>query len=131
MPDPPKEVSVECHKDHANIKWKTGNDNGSPILKYIVQYNASVPINNVWETSRLPQNAIELATIPMLPWRSYSFQVIAQNKIGESKPSNGSSICITREDVPFKNPDNLEVKYIEPNILSVTWTVSYYFQNFF
>lgn len=133
MPDPPKEVLVECFKDHAFLVWRWANDNGAPILHYIIQYNGSLPIYGVEETSILflHHPFLTFAAIPMSPWRTYSFQVIAQNKIGQSKPSNSSRICETKEDVPHKNPNNVRVRYIEPNILSVTWTVSQTFKSFF
>ena len=45
--------------------------------------------------------------VSMSPWSNYTFRVIARNKVGESLPSGHSKTCLTPEDVPFKNPDNV------------------------
>lgn len=59
----------------------------------------------------------------MSPWANYTFRVLAWNKIGQSLPSEHSSICTTQPDVPKKNPKNVEGKGTEPNNLVITWTV--------
>ena len=43
----------------------------------------------------------------MSPWTNYTFRVIARNKVGDSLPSGHSKVCLTPEDVPYKNPDNV------------------------
>ena len=59
----------------------------------------------------------------MSPWSNYTFRVIARNKVGESLPSGHSKTCLTPEDVPFKNPDNVEGRGTAPNNLVIYWTV--------
>jgi neuronal cell adhesion protein len=49
--------------------------------------------------------------------------VIARNKVGESLPSGHSKTCLTPEDVPFKNPDNVEGRGTAPSNLVIYWTV--------
>ena len=58
----------------------------------------------------------------MSPWSNYTFRVIARNKVGESLPSGHSKTCLTPEDVPFKNPDNVEGRGTEKNNLVIYWT---------
>jgi hypothetical protein len=60
----------------------------------------------------------------MSPWSNYTFRVIARNKVGESLPSSHSKTCLTPEDVPYKNPDNVEGRGTAPNNLVIYWTVS-------
>jgi hypothetical protein len=64
--------------------------------------------------------------VSMSPWSNYTFRVIARNKVGESLPSSHSKTCLTPEDVPYKNPDNVEGRGTAPNNLVIYWTVSFY-----
>ena len=59
----------------------------------------------------------------MSPWSNYTFRVIARNKVGDSLPSGHSKVCLTPEDVPYKNPDNVEGRGTAPNNLVIYWTV--------
>ena len=49
--------------------------------------------------------------------------MIARNKVGESLPSVHSKVCLTPEDVPRKNPDNVEGRGTKSNNLVIYWTV--------
>ena len=60
----------------------------------------------------------------MSPWTNYTFRVIARNKVGDSLPSGHSKVCLTPEDVPYKNPDNVMGRGHAPNNLVISWTVS-------
>ena len=60
----------------------------------------------------------------MSPWSNYTFRVIARNKVGESLPSGHSKTCLTPEDVPYKNPDNVEGRGTEQGNIVIYWTVS-------
>ena len=55
--------------------------------------------------------------------RFFYFRVIARNKVGESLPSVHSKVCLTPEDVPFKNPDNVEGRGTKDNNIVIYWTV--------
>ena len=46
-------------------------------------------------------------------------------KVGDSLPSGHSKVCLTPEDVPFKNPDNVMGRGHAPNNLVISWTVSH------
>ena len=62
--------------------------------------------------------------VSMSPWTNYTFRVMARNKVGESLPSGHSKVCLTGEDVPYKNPDNVIGRGTAPNNLVIYWTVS-------
>ena len=62
--------------------------------------------------------------VSMSPWTNYTFRVIARNKVGDSLPSGHSKDCLTPEDVPYKNPDNVLGRGTQPNNLVISWTVS-------
>ena len=61
--------------------------------------------------------------VSMSPWSNYTFRVIARNKVGDSLPSGHSKVCLTPEDVPYKNPDNVMGRGHAPNNLVISWTV--------
>ena len=61
--------------------------------------------------------------VAMSPWSNYTFRVIARNKVGESLPSGHSKTCLTPEDVPYKNPDNVEGRGTEQGNIVIYWTV--------
>ncbi len=42
--------------------------------------------------------------------------------MGDSLPSGHSKTCLTPEDVPHKNPDNVEGRGTAPNNLVIYWT---------
>ena len=42
--------------------------------------------------------------------------------MGDSLPSKHSTTCLTPEDVPYKNPDNVEGRGTAPNNLVIYWT---------
>ena len=61
--------------------------------------------------------------VSMSPWTNYTFRVIARNKVGDSLPSGHSKVCLTPEDVPYKNPENVIGRGTAPNNLVIYWTV--------
>ena len=67
----------------------------------------------------------------MSPWTNYTFRVIARNKVGDSLPSGHSKDCLTPEDVPYKNPDNVMGRGTAPNNLVISWTVSLHLEGVF
>ena len=62
----------------------------------------------------------------MSPWTNYTFRVIARNKVGDSLPSGHSKVCLTPEDVPYKNPDNVIGRGTAPTNLVIYWTVRFF-----
>lgn len=124
VPNPPDLTSIDCHARDATISWRPNGDQRSLILYYTIQYNTSFT-PNTWENAyeKVPSTDFTFS-VGMSPWANYTFRVIAFNKIGPSQPSAHSSVCTTQEDVPFKNPDNVEGRGDQPNNLVIRWTVS-------
>jgi len=119
-------LEIICNKINAVVKWRPNGDNRAPILRYTVEYNTSFE-PGTWLVASDDVSAADLMFIvPMTPWANFTFRVIAVNKIGKSNPSLHSSVCITQPDVPFKNPENIEVYGTETSNLVVHWTVSNY-----
>ncbi|XP_075216738.1 neuroglian isoform X3 [Lycorma delicatula] len=122
VPNAPKLLDVTCNKLDASLNWQPMGDNRAPILRYTIQYNTSFT-RDTWEEASDSVPATDMSyTVPMSPWANYTFRVVAWNKIGQSLPSSHSKVCSTQEDVPYKNPDNVEGKGTEPNNLVISWT---------
>lgn len=122
VPNAPKLLDVTCNKRDASLSWQPMGDNRSPILRYAIQYNTSFTRDTWEEASDSVPATDNTYTVPMSPWANYTFRVVAWNKIGLSLPSSHSKVCTTLEDVPYKNPDNVEGKGTEPNNLVISWT---------
>jgi len=122
VPNPPGLRWVECNAKDASVVWQPMGDNRAPILTYKIQYNTSFT-PDTWETATDIVPATDTSfKVSMSPWSNYTFRVIARNKVGESLPSGHSKTCLTPEDVPFKNPDNVEGRGTDKNNLVIYWT---------
>jgi len=122
VPNPPKLLWVECNSKDASVVWEPRGDNRAPILTYKIQYNTTF-LSDTWETAAdfVPATATTFK-VSMSPWTNYTFRVIARNKVGDSLPSGHSKVCLTPEDVPYKNPDNVMGRGHAPNNLVISWT---------
>ncbi|TRY75568.1 hypothetical protein TCAL_04520 [Tigriopus californicus] len=122
VPNPPQLRWVDCNAKDATVVWQPMGDNRAPILTYKIQYNTSFT-PDTWETATDIVPATDTSfKVSMSPWSNYTFRVIARNKVGESLPSGHSKTCLTPEDVPSKNPDNVEGRGTAPNNLVIYWT---------
>lgn len=122
VPNPPMLRWVECNSKDATVVWQPMGDNRAPILTYKIQYNTSFT-KDTWETATDLVPATDTSfKVSMSPWSNYTFRVIARNKVGDSLPSGHSKTCLTPEDVPFKNPDNVEGRGTSPTNLVIYWT---------
>ncbi|CAD5115432.1 DgyrCDS4407 [Dimorphilus gyrociliatus] len=129
-PDPPKNVHVKCKSDAQQLKenqvevtWEPRKENYAPILNFILQYNTSfTPDNWVDYETNINQTQDNIKVF-LTPWSNFTFRVLARNKIGISEPSTHSSeTCLTEEDVPSKNPDNVIGEGDAPRNLVIFWT---------
>ena len=122
VPNPPMLRWVTCNAKDATVEWQPMGDNRAPILTYKIQYNTSFT-PDTWETATDIVPATDTSfKVAMSPWSNYTFRVIARNKVGDSLPSGHSKVCLTPEDVPYKNPDNVEGRGTAPNNLVIYWT---------
>lgn len=122
VPNPPRIIDVDCNGLTAMVEWAPTGDNRAPILTYDIQYNTSFqPDNwaNVFVNVPAPDTKFKVA---MSPWANFTFRVIAKNKIGLSEPSAPYGFCSTKEDVPYKNPDNVVGRGESPGNLVIRWT---------
>ncbi|KAI4563808.1 hypothetical protein MJG53_016382 [Ovis ammon polii x Ovis aries] len=100
-PGPPESVKVDEITDTtAQLSWKEGTDNHSPVIAYSVQ--ARTPFSVGWQTATTVPEVIDGKThtatvVELNPWVEYEFRVVASNKIGGGEPSLPSEKPVPEE----------------------------------
>lgn len=96
-PDPPTDLNLtNWDSTFADLEWGVPqNDNGSPVLKYIIQAKVgkATTWSNVKEVKH-PDHATKIENLT--PNSEYQFRVIAVNKAGPSEPSEVSKPIIAK-----------------------------------
>ena len=123
-PEPPVDVSMrDCINKKVTVTWTKGAFNNAPIQYFTIQYNTATEPDN-WVFAATANQSDNTMTLSLKPGVSYSFRLLATNKIGISDPSKPSAVCTTDTAKPYKNPDNVRGLGDKPNYLVIEWTVS-------
>jgi len=127
-PEPPIDVRVaDCSAESAEVRFRPDSDNNSPITSFTVYYSLGNTAEFVeGATVRPTSNGQDLvATIPVRPWRTYSFRVTATNVHGVSDPSvRSQNLCDSPQTAPQRNPLNVCTKNKASTQLNIIWDVS-------
>ncbi|XP_077626716.1 contactin-3 [Crocuta crocuta] len=124
-PGPPENVKVDEITDTtAQLSWKEGTDNHSPVISYSVQ--ARTPFSVGWQTATTVPEIIDGKThtatvVELNPWVEYEFRVVASNKIGGGEPSLPSEKVRTEEAVPDVPPSEVSGGGGSRSELVITW----------
>ncbi|XP_023403775.2 contactin-3 isoform X2 [Loxodonta africana] len=124
-PGPPANVKVvEITDTTAQLSWKEGTDNHSPVISYSVQ--ARTPFSVGWQTVTTVPEVIDGKThtatvVELNPWVEYEFRVVASNKIGGGEPSLPSEKVRTEEAVPEVPPSEVSGGGGSRSELVITW----------
>ncbi|XP_029418670.1 contactin-3 isoform X2 [Nannospalax galili] len=124
-PGPPENVKVDEITDTtAQLSWKEGADNHSPVISYAIQ--ARTPFSVGWQTVTTVPEAIDGMThtatvVELNPWVEYEFRVVASNKIGGGEPSLPSEKVRTEEAVPEVPPSEVSGGGGSRSELVITW----------
>ncbi|XP_074168297.1 contactin-3 [Rhinolophus sinicus] len=124
-PGPPENVKVDEITDTtAQLSWKEGTDNRSPVTSYSIQ--ARTPFSVGWQTvTTVPEvtdgKAHSATVIDLSPWVEYEFRVVANNKIGGGEPSLPSEKVRTEEAVPEAPPSEVSGGGGSRSELVITW----------
>ncbi|KAK5920276.1 hypothetical protein CgunFtcFv8_024102 [Champsocephalus gunnari] len=97
VPDPPRGVkATDVSRDSVRLNWVVpANDGGSRVVSYIIEKCPTTAER--WE--RVVQSRDTHYTVTNLfGGTSYQFRVIAENKFGQSTPSETSGPIMTKED---------------------------------
>lgn len=125
VPDPPVNVQLtSCDNRVAQLHWKLISENYSPVTQFVIEYNTSFEPGR-WRVARTQLSRERYyQRIALSPWANYSFRVIAQNFIGNSRPSSSTTeLCRMPPDVPHHNPKSLCTRNSKPHELIITWQV--------
>lgn len=97
VPDPPRSVKAsDVSRDSVTLNWVApASDGGSRVRNYIIEKCATTAERWI----RVAQSRDTHYTVTNLFGKtSYQFRVIAENKFGQSRPSEPSGPVVTKED---------------------------------
>ncbi|XP_031461452.1 contactin-4 [Phasianus colchicus] len=124
-PGPPEDVTIDEITDTtAQLSWRPGADNHSPITMYVVQ--ARTPFSVGWQAvSTVPEvidgRTFTATVVGLNPWVEYEFRVVAANLIGIGEPSRPSENRRTEEALPEVTPANVSGGGGSKSELVITW----------
>ncbi|TTE51851.1 Contactin-4 [Bagarius yarrelli] len=124
-PGAPDSVTVEEITDStAQLSWRPGQDNGSPILSYIIQTKTAFTVG--WQAvNTVPEvldgNTLTATVVDLNAWVEYEFRVLARNSVGVGEPSAPSLKTRTEDAVPDTAPVNVGGGGGSKSELVITW----------
>uniref|UniRef100_A0AAQ4PG03 Neural cell adhesion molecule L1 n=1 Tax=Gasterosteus aculeatus aculeatus TaxID=481459 RepID=A0AAQ4PG03_GASAC len=121
-PDPPVLLQITNPKHRAvTLSWTPGDDHNSAVLEYVVEFEDQGWNERGWEELTRVAGNKKRAVLPLWPYMSYRFRVIAINYVGKSVPSKPSEIHNTPADAPDNNPEDVRSESKAPETLFITW----------
>uniref|UniRef100_A0A8C9IWE6 Neuronal cell adhesion molecule n=1 Tax=Piliocolobus tephrosceles TaxID=591936 RepID=A0A8C9IWE6_9PRIM len=122
VPNPPFDLELTDQLDKSvQLSWTPGDDNNSPITKFIIEYEDTMHEPGLWHHQTEVSGTQTTAQLKLSPYVNYSFRVMAVNSIGKSLPSEASEQYLTKASEPDKNPADVEGLGSEPDNLVITW----------
>ncbi|XP_064230537.1 neuronal cell adhesion molecule isoform X21 [Aotus nancymaae] len=122
VPNPPFDLELTDQLDKSvQLSWTPGDDNNSPITKFIIEYEDAMHEPGLWHHQTEVSGTQTTAQLKLSPYVNYSFRVTAVNSIGQSLPSEASEQYLTKASEPDKNPTAVEGLGSEPDNLVITW----------
>ncbi|XP_073095161.1 neuronal cell adhesion molecule isoform X15 [Manis javanica] len=122
VPNPPFDLELTDQLDKSvQLSWTPGDDNNSPITKFIIEYEDTMHEAGLWHHQTEVSGTQTTAQLKLSPYVNYSFRVMAVNSLGRSRPSKASEQYLTKAAEPDKNPTAVEGLGSEPDNLVITW----------
>ncbi|XP_036086132.1 neuronal cell adhesion molecule isoform X7 [Rousettus aegyptiacus] len=122
VPNPPFDLELTNQLDKSvQLSWTPGDDNNSPITKFIIEYEDAMHEAGLWHHQTEVPGTQTTAQLKLSPYVNYSFRVMAENNLGRSLPSEASEQYLTKAAEPDKNPATVEGLGSEPDNLVITW----------
>ncbi|XP_056304624.1 neural cell adhesion molecule L1.2 isoform X2 [Danio aesculapii] len=121
-PDPPSQIQMtELKERRVTLSWTPGEEHNSPVLEYLIEFEETGSDRKEWEELSRVSGSSQRATLPLKPFISYRFRVIAINEIGKSDPSMDTEAYSTPAAPPDSNPEGVRSDSDEPGTLVITW----------
>ncbi|XP_040921501.1 neural cell adhesion molecule L1.2 isoform X2 [Toxotes jaculatrix] len=121
-PDPPVLLQLTDSKHRSvTLSWTPGDDHNSPVLEYVIEFEDQDLKERGWEGLKRVRGNMEHVSLPLWPYMSYRFRVIAINDVGKSDPSKPSEVCSTPAAAPDNNPEDVRSESTDPDTLLITW----------
>ncbi|KAK1899151.1 Neural cell adhesion molecule L1, partial [Dissostichus eleginoides] len=121
-PDPPELLQItEPKRRSVTLSWTPGDEHNSPVLEYVVEFEDQGSKESGWEELKRVIGKKSRTNLPLWPYISYRFRVIAINYVGKSGSSLPSEIHNTPAEVPDNNPADVRSESIDPDTLVITW----------
>ncbi|XP_058537453.1 neuronal cell adhesion molecule isoform X1 [Ochotona princeps] len=122
VPNPPFDLELTDQQDKSvQLSWTPGDDNNSPITKFIIEYEDAIHEAGLWHHQAEVSGTQTTTELKLSPFVNYSFRVLAVNSIGRSLPSEASEQYLTKAAEPDNNPTAVEGLGSEPDNLVITW----------
>ncbi|XP_034393183.1 neural cell adhesion molecule L1.2 isoform X2 [Cyclopterus lumpus] len=121
-PDPPVLLQITDPKHRAvTLSWTPGDDHNSAVLEFVVEFEDQGLKERGWEELKRVTGNKQRASLPLWPYMSYRFRVIAINYVGKSGPSKPSEIHNTPAEAPDNNPEDVRSESKDPETLFIRW----------
>ncbi|XP_063357346.1 neuronal cell adhesion molecule a isoform X9 [Pelmatolapia mariae] len=122
-PDPPTDLELTDQTERSvQLTWTPGDENNSPIEKFVIQYEDLLHQPGVWTNLTEVPGTSTTAQLHLSPYVYYSFRVLAKNRVGYSEPSQSSRQYRTNPAAPDENPSGVQGVGTEPGNLVISWT---------
>ncbi|XP_068454677.1 neural cell adhesion molecule L1.2 isoform X2 [Clinocottus analis] len=121
-PDPPVLLQILDPKHRSvTLSWTPGDDHNSAVLEYIIEFEDQGSQERGWEELKRVAGNKTRASLPLWPYMSYRFRIIAINYVGKSISSKPSEIHNTAADAPDINPEDVRSESKDPETLYISW----------
>ncbi|XP_039891087.1 neuronal cell adhesion molecule a isoform X7 [Simochromis diagramma] len=122
-PDPPTDLELTDQTERSvQLTWTPGDENNSPIEKFLIQYEDLLHQPGVWTNLTEVPGTSTTAQLHLSPYVYYSFRALAKNRVGYSEPSQSSRQYRTNPAAPDENPSGVQGVGTEPGNLVISWT---------
>ncbi|XP_016313464.1 contactin-3-like [Sinocyclocheilus anshuiensis] len=124
-PGAPDGVTVEEITDStAQLSWRPGQDNGSPITSYIIQAKTAFTVG--WQAvNTVPEvidgNTLTATVVDLNAWVEYEFRVLARNSVGVGEPSPTSLKTRTEDAEAGKMGKHKDLSKLDKGQIVVYW----------
>uniref|UniRef100_A0A4W3GNS1 Neuronal cell adhesion molecule-like n=1 Tax=Callorhinchus milii TaxID=7868 RepID=A0A4W3GNS1_CALMI len=97
IPNPPFDLELSDHEERrVRLTWTPGNDNNSPILHFVIEFEATILQPDRWHRLERVSGEQTTAELPLSPYITYRFRVLAVNAQGASLASLPSETFTTQ-----------------------------------